>query len=608
MASASSANMSPKRLVLVVHGIGEQNSGDTLDGLVGAATGNIASAVQSEKRWLRDEFEEMNPRAVELFPCDIRKVTTKLSELVFAEVFWSDLSRGRAGKFATLFELAKGILGLGHVARENAEEIHPGGHFLRTLSGWFVTALHGPIAVLNAMLAVGALFLYLAALASAEAYATHLAVGALGVAAAIGGYFASRRDDSYLFSIFANWLLWSGVAFTLIVALTYGLGLNGHMPVRDWYGGLLIAPLNIIWLLCLAGVLGLLIGQALLNARTDRHDPRSIFPVVCAVMAVLWLVATSSFWASLFKTMEVLPGGGSIKPEELQSAGGLMFTTWLSMLIVIAVAVVAWLRRMLWAGRHSPKDYFDAPAPRLILDRNVGRAFSLAILLLAITSVGLAIINAAILDDVPKWLPEALDHGFSISVWLAVAAGSLYLIVWSQIAVGLGIAKDVITYFKGEPGRRNSTRQEFPLRARMHHRFVTVMETMIASEEPDEVIVVAHSQGTVIAIEAIRGNNTSLLFDTEHIKKRVLVTLGSPYSHIYEHYFASKFPLPRDFDTRLDRWINIYRIDDFVGTVVGDREGEWPENFAVPAGGHTGYWTDDEVRSILVGNVLPELA
>ncbi|MEM8648516.1 MAG: hypothetical protein AAGF86_19555, partial [Pseudomonadota bacterium] len=91
-----------------------------------------------------------------LFPCDIRRITTAKAEFTFAEVSWADISRGRSGKIATLYELIKGILGLAHVVRENAEEIHPNGHPLRTLSEWFVAALHGPIAVLNVILALGA--------------------------------------------------------------------------------------------------------------------------------------------------------------------------------------------------------------------------------------------------------------------------------------------------------------------------------------------------------------------------------------------------------------------------------------------------------------------
>ncbi len=44
----------------------------------------------------------------------------------------------------------------------------------------------------------------------------------------------------------------------------------------------------------------------------------------------------------------------------------------------------------------------------------------------------------------------------------------------------------------------------------------------------------------------------------------------------------------------LNRWINIYREDDFVGTNISGN-GKFPENRPVPAGGHTDYWRQTEV-------------
>ena len=152
----------PKKLILVVHGIGEQAAGETLDDLAGAASEkNKAARVQSEVRWLADEHDMGEGRDVELFPCHIRRVNREKSELVFSEVFWADLSRGRSGVLATAYELVKGILGLGHAVRENANILHPGKwNLLKLLSSAFVHALHGPIAVLNLLLAAGTLFAY----------------------------------------------------------------------------------------------------------------------------------------------------------------------------------------------------------------------------------------------------------------------------------------------------------------------------------------------------------------------------------------------------------------------------------------------------------------
>lgn len=88
--------------------------------------------------------------------------------------------------------------------------------------------------------------------------------------------------------------------------------------------------------------------------------------------------------------------------------------------------------------------------------------------------------------------------------------------------------------------------------------------------------------------------------------------------HVYQHYFNHIYPrLNQPFWSQLrkqtDRWINIYRIDDYVG-----REIDFPKEFEVaadergslhhvamysnhPVGprGHQSYWSDREVLRIL---------
>jgi hypothetical protein len=88
-----------------------------------------------------------------------------------------------------------------------------------------------------------------------------------------------------------------------------------------------------------------------------------------------------------------------------------------------------------------------------------------------------------------------------------------------------------------------------------------------------------------------------------------LVTMGSPYTHLYGHYFPSSFPSvekranlanPKKGGL-LRAWLNIFRIDDFVGTHVS--KGVWPEEFPVFPNGHTNYWVDrrvvDKLRKFL---------
>jgi pimeloyl-ACP methyl ester carboxylesterase len=193
-----------------------------------------------------------------------------------------------------------------------------------------------------------------------------------------------------------------------------------------------------------------------------------------------------------------------------------------------------------------------------------------------------------------------------------VIVGFLYLQFWDKVAAGLGVGKDMITYFKGEPEIKfGKMIWKYPARKRIHGRFDTVIDTMIAAEKPEEVIIISHSQGTVIAIEAIRKYSDKAALFGRGIKVRKLVTMGSPYSHIYEYYFPGdkgnkgfKIPSETDLKGKFESWCNIFRIDDFVGTVVGKEGGTWPENKPVNAGGHTGYWIDREVLAILNEQII----
>ena len=86
-----------------------------------------------------------------------------------------------------------------------------------------------------------------------------------------------------------------------------------------------------------------------------------------------------------------------------------------------------------------------------------------------------------------------------------------------------------------------------------------------------------------------------------------LVTMGSPFTHLYQYYFPNRYPplfvgnnlhtqeWGSDLDSTVNCWLNIYRVDDFVGTHIDGRGlGTFPSNRCIPADGHTGYWHQRE--------------
>jgi len=87
------------------------------------------------------------------------------------------------------------------------------------------------------------------------------------------------------------------------------------------------------------------------------------------------------------------------------------------------------------------------------------------------------------------------------------------------------------------------------------------------------------------------------------LKQVTVITFGSPITHVYQRYFPllykpfSEKPHMVDLsrDSRI-RWINVYRIDDFVGTYIENSIPDFPINVPVPAGGHTNYWSADVMK------------
>lgn len=109
--------------------------------------------------------------------------------------------------------------------------------------------------------------------------------------------------------------------------------------------------------------------------------------------------------------------------------------------------------------------------------------------------------------------------------------------------------------------------------------------------------MIAHSQGTVIAFDALRHELW------ERVKDRAasltVLTFGSPVTHIYQRYFSRPYPAIANTPNLAKlaaepglKWFNVYRIDGFVGTYVGASV-PVPVERPMPPGGRTHYWQQD---------------
>ena len=120
----------------------------------------------------------------------------------------------------------------------------------------------------------------------------------------------------------------------------------------------------------------------------------------------------------------------------------------------------------------------------------------------------------------------------------------------------------------------------------------------------------------MVAIEVL--NDEEVAWLNNSFSSVTLVTMGSPLKHMYQHYFGHCYPkLDQPFWSslrrRIDRWVNICRVDDFVGVDLdfpdqgAEQQGASAaiftptlySNHAVGPRGHTSYWSDREVLRIL---------
>ena len=153
---------------------------------------------------------------------------------------------------------------------------------------------------------------------------------------------------------------------------------------------------------------------------------------------------------------------------------------------------------------------------------------------------------------------------------------------------GLDLATDVTLYFRGRSWASSDPHRTDEL---LKTRFRSVVDDIVEAKV-GQLVVMAHSQGTVIAVDALRGWSNGSRVD--------LLTMGSPLHGLYARFFPVHFgTLVDEVRPKVKSWVNLYRADDYVGRTLGlthtsrDRE--------IGGHGHEHYWTDASVLAELEG-------
>ena len=493
--------------------------------------------------------------------------------------------------------------------------------------------------------------------AAAAAGAALLAMGpvlAIALCAVGAGWLLGRLSHAYLLRHLADWLMLSGLAVPGLMLAFGPPGAALHL-MRDLaapetvaavhaLGGVLVQAVVVVWGLAVLAGLVLLLAKRVWPRRPRETD---FLAAAIGLMTLLAFVLVAAVWGTLRQVpLLAMPADGAVERAlSMAVPAGLVLAV-----ALVASGLVALRARAELKGAEAR--YMQAD-PDLLARRH---RLIVSPAVIGLMETFLVLLVALILADrVWPRIGETL-FAFStialpgIAAIAALAVGALR----HPLSMGIGIATDVLVYLNnyswvthrvdapasglpvpartlleraglGWLGRSalapvlctvqplpNPAQDRMPrgywLRHRIQDRLSTLMAELLANESPDRVVIVAHSQGTVIALDTLDRDGAGWAEGRE-IR---LVTMGSPYTHIYNRYFPASFPAHRARRNLapggvLSGWTNIFRVDDFVGTHIdaprnrseGNAEPHWPKECPVPAGGHTMYWVDEAVYAPL---------
>lgn len=421
-------------------------------------------------------------------------------------------------------------------------------------------------------------------------------------------------------------------AFWVLFALAYwAVCFSGFKAVRTVTGAGSDVARRVRWTthltLLLPGAITALttivIGQALLTLfwRLIPHENHYYAPFVLAA----WIHPTEL--VNFTRKMLLLTAGP--------------YFTYGYALMLLAAAGLAWsLLPVFQAERHNPKDK-EKDALGLCLDSVYSFARWPGIILGI--AVGLTPILAffTLIDPRyewvwPDWLRDKPGRVLAPvgSALLLVAVGSKWPFKGLNRALrgSIDIALDVTNWLRLNPKKTNP-------KARISARFVSLLRHLHNWHDPEDgsryagIVIVAHSQGTVIAAEVLRfiaREASGPLHDPRLNGFGVdvpiyLLTMGSPLRQLYSlrlpHHYGwarhnretndDRIPDPQKL--QVIEWVNLYRSADYVGRYLWHNDAEDDvelERFrttmrqrgthrferCIGAGGHNHYWDETAER------------
>ena len=649
--------------VVVIHGVGETEAGWINEYLIPNLQKQESGLEFQEHSEVHRLPDLGRSRPGILFKAYLRRSQLRAAQdVTFMELFWADLSRVGTGRFSNflvmlqLFYEAPLILGAAFLSKRQTGMRGILNSVIRIanwLIRWPITGLNTAVFVCASGLLVVQKLREIAAvtpkvaayLAFSDIYTVCMLLVLLAAAAL---WFARRNVHRGI--LLTDLALSTAISSALLLILAVFAGLfidpakmQGPAPYL-WFAAWPILSLWWVWNHLVAAGVVLLLVMALAKAVSPRGlklktlmRPASALGL-STIQGTIWKIFITIGWVLLISVLDPR----SVNFDQCQGETAkycsflyelnpqllgiffmnltLAFSLGLGGLAIIGIRnmVVRTRRKSLLAG-HSR-------LPRLIVSP------WLIILMFAMTIVNFFLyfvplynkllqgsfgISIPLIVDVGELTRKTFfDNGLVASV--AGSASLLLLLIFFRTVQKasrgvLHIVRDLVDH-QYTPEftlsgfmlpKRQRFRDRYPRRERIQKRFDALME-LIDKGDYQRLILVAHSQGTVILHDYLRSNR-----DDKTLKKtkRIdIVTLGSPLGHFYQHYFPSYESITMSaerLNPRLQSWLNLYRIDDPIGAKVEVVSGNFIVNKALPAGGHIDYWKEPQVCSAILDLIDP---
>ncbi len=629
------------KLVLVVHGVGDPAPGETLSIFARSlADDKHPLGERQTTLWLYEKSAD--PNYVRTFPAHIRNLKNDVGNIELAEVFWGDISRvlrGWPGLILAIFQI---VFGLRYVAYVAADQPGRSAYWLKRLGLYSSRILHGPVLAVTFFLAILAVAISGTQLMWPDSYKSVLwtqtvlagcCVFALATSAIGWRVTNSRVLERFWFWVNVTAMFVGGLMTVKTMFLDVAFPEAATDEIRPgllWYCRVLVLLLGSLWFAEIVVLFG--IGASWFGAlwHPRAHRPALHIAFLLPALAVgIWGQVLPMAWVSAKSGMQNLLDLKEID-SLFEEAIPLLGVQFLMCSILAASAAIIGFRFLSWRSKHGIEDFLrGARAPRLIVHGGVQSVLAVCTIcgVLLVLTIGLLELRAH--DHSANHFAKLLADSNRYVLSLLLPGSVIFAFLIPRLQPVFDIVLDVVNHFYFRSTKIddalddedefdiNETTFEhgtlyFSRRDAIHLRMKRILSYYRDTiEHRPELIIVSHSQGTIIAIEVL--NDPELDWLKNRFSKVSLVTLGSPLTNLYQHYFAHFYPpLDRPFWSRLrkrvDRWINIFRIDDPVGTEIN-----FPNNMNVersssalnytnhPVGcrGHVSYWNDGEVLAIM---------